>query len=199
MEKITFILNTTAADFAGWLEKHTSRITLDAGKRIPTDYGRITLQAAHRQGDWINPASIIMNGFWISDGVGEDGSYHAIDLDECIRFDFSRLAADRVEVTGSYSEPAVRAIYAELLLEISRRWPEAIPPSTDMEPMQEQVIHDSGHYSYPPDERKEIGAKARKDKKAGKIMKQESWAQNNYGICWKTVNNYMKEFPELET
>jgi hypothetical protein len=58
----------------------------------------------------------------------------------------------------------------------------------------------SGHYLYPDErERQEIVEHWRHDKRAGYEQSKEQWAQDNYRMTARTLFNYEREFPEVET
>ncbi len=53
---------------------------------------------------------------------------------------------------------------------------------------------DSGHYAYSEAKRREIVADYHQARAEGKVQNMDSWAHSNYGICGKTLRNYLKEF-----
>jgi len=61
------------------------------------------------------------------------------------------------------------------------------------------VHQDSGRYSYSPKKRKEIVEQYRRGRDAGEILNKHAWVKSTYGITGKTLYNYEKEFPEVET
>lgn len=58
--------------------------------------------------------------------------------------------------------------------------------------------HDSGHFAYGRLDRENIVKRFRSDRREGKIIKKDSWAQSNYQITGKTLLSYEKEFPVTE-
>lgn len=58
---------------------------------------------------------------------------------------------------------------------------------------------ESEHYAHPPEKRKNIAQAYKRDRNNGDVMNKDTWAQSNYQISGKTLNRYLKEFPENGT
>jgi hypothetical protein len=87
----------------------------------------------------------------------------------------------------------------ELFQELQRQMNAWAPPLTALQVRGDSapVMNlDSGHFAYPPDERREIVEHFRADHRKGKILNKDSWAQSNYMISGKTLRRYEVEFPE---
>jgi hypothetical protein len=55
---------------------------------------------------------------------------------------------------------------------------------------------DSAHFAFPREKRKAIVEHFRADHRKGLSIRREDWARQKYGITWRTLKAYLREFPE---
>jgi hypothetical protein len=72
-----------------------------------------------------------------------------------------------------------------ILKEIWDGWPQSKQAGKST-----KSTEDNGHWAYSPDKRHEI-IEAYKSNREN-IKNKDAWAQNNYGICGRTLSNYLK-------
>lgn len=119
MREITTILDTTVDHFSGWLAKYTAMLPY---KHFATDRGRWALQSARFGTD----NRIDIEGVFIT--RSEDGQSEIANYDgSVISFYFIKLAPARIEVKAECSYDFCLDYFCELLVEIAKCWPEALP------------------------------------------------------------------------
>jgi hypothetical protein len=121
MEKIVFILNTSAEMFITWLVAYT-RSTQNG--QFPTQRGYISLQQARFIRSNKSAFRLDIPGDYYR--LNADGTTQiARHSESMIRFEVLSLDPHRIEVKLHYTQPAIRPYCSDLLVEISKRWTEA--------------------------------------------------------------------------
>lgn len=127
-DRVIFCLNTSAYNFAQWLERHTGV------EEFPTKRGRFVLQRARAGGSFCKPDRVTIDSAYITpsrdDEQLEIGHYPVV---EAVHFSLTDIGTERdsrieVDALCINSFPPIRAYFHDLLADIARTWSESAQP-----------------------------------------------------------------------
>lgn len=113
-----------------------------------------------------------------------------------------RSYASRFIIADGWQKPCLRRISAQRPAELPKQLPDLPETSAQLSNIAPAVpTHsrnkspDSAHFAFPSDKRKAIVAHFRSDYRKGLSIRREDWARQKYGISWRTLKAYLREFP----
>ena len=113
--------------------------------------------------------------------------------------------APRLVFADGWEKPYRQRILAQPASELPKQLPDLsesskqLPSSTPAITADTAIKSpDSAHFAFPREKRRAIVAHYRIDHRKGLSIRREDWARQKYGITWRTLKAYLREFPEVD-